>query len=159
MTPELKPCQHCGGEAVIGRLDSSDERTGYRGVSYVNCTSCGAAIKAADKADVNGWAIDGAESEATHRAIAAWNRRADLCQPKVKPTTDLIKRANDAISFVESEGFYDHAQTIRDLIVALKAAPTAEQLRGWAVEIERGKWNPDMAADVLRAAADRMEGK
>ena len=69
--------------------------------------------------------------------------------------TDLITRAeaydvncSDAIA----------ADLIRDLIAALKAAPTADELRGWAVHTEDGSYL-DALAGEMRAAADRMEGK
>jgi hypothetical protein len=69
--------------------------------------------------------------------------------------TDLITRAeaydvncSDAIA----------ADIIRDLIAALQAAPTAEQLRGWA-EVLWEKGGVNATAREMEAAADRMEGK
>ncbi len=71
--------------------------------------------------------------------------------------TDLIKRAEAVADKMDQYRIPD-AQTIRDLIAALRAAPTAEQLRGWAVHAEDGSYL-DALADDMRAAADRMEGK
>jgi len=68
--------------------------------------------------------------------------------------TDLIKRA-EACAKNCSDAIAAH--TIRDLITALQAAPTAEDLRGWGYVAESG--GESRLAMNLRAAADRMEGK
>ncbi len=61
MTPELKQCPFCGGAAMLVAPTM--------GKPYVCCDAnfCTGPKPSADD------------------AIAAWNRRADLCQPKVKP--------------------------------------------------------------------------
>jgi len=71
--------------------------------------------------------------------------------------TDLIKRAEQAAEITAID-FPQSSQTIRDLIAALQAAPTAEQLRGWA------KRNAEMDGPTpisvgLMLTANRMEGK
>jgi hypothetical protein len=73
--------------------------------------------------------------------------------------TNLIERAEGVATTLSDHNLpygqqSDAAQTIRDLIAALKAAPTAEQLRAWAVH--QADWD---CAIAMRAAADRMEGK
>jgi hypothetical protein len=87
--------------------------------------------------------------------------------------TDLIKRAErlDPILEVDFDTVLDFERNprgawmakeealllIRDLIAALQAAPTAEQLRGWAEHLANGG-RIGIAEKVL-AAADRKEGK
>jgi hypothetical protein len=80
--------------------------------------------------------------------------RADLCQPKVRPTTDLIERAKGREQFLRDRGEIKSPDLIRDLIAAIQAAPSPEQLRAWAGHMRDG-----LAAYEMRAAADRMEGK
>ncbi len=72
--------------------------------------------------------------------------------------TDPIKRGKKAANVLYSIGANTEAKVISDLIAALRAAPTAEQLRGWANHLA-GNWTRDAVILELRAAADRMEGK
>ncbi len=64
MTPELKPCPFCGAGAEFH--DVGDFHAAY----YVACTQC--------VADMGSYRTEA-------EAAIDWNRRADLCQPKVKP--------------------------------------------------------------------------
>ncbi len=73
--------------------------------------------------------------------------------------TDLIKRGKKAANVLYSMGANTEAKLIRDLIAALKAAPTAEQLRGWAHRVNALAGHSHSMADDMRAAADRVEGK
>jgi len=66
-----------------------------------------------------------------------------------EPTSDLITRAEQAAEWARD--YPQYINTIRDLIAALQAAPTAEQLRLWAVY--QADWD---CAIAMRAAADRM---
>lgn len=68
---------------------------------------------------------------------------------------DLINRAEQATEWARRYG--QHAQTIRDLIAALQAAPTPAQLREWA-DWQDHYGHVALAAQ-MRAAATRMEGE
>jgi len=72
----------------------------------------------------------------------------DKLQLRVSSGVDLGIDDDDAEFLVD---------LIRDLIAALQAAPTAEQLRGWADTL----WDAGCATacNEMEAAADRMEGK
>ncbi len=74
--PELKPCPFCGGEA--------DHSMGERGDGtpwpYIECVDCGASTEP----DV-------------------WNRRADLCQPKVKPLVWVEATGRDNPAMIEAK--------------------------------------------------------
>jgi hypothetical protein len=79
--------------------------------------------------------------------------RADLHQPK--PTSELITRAEQAAEWARD--YPQYINTIRDLITALQAAPTADQLRGWAKRCDA--FGLGKTPKAMRAVADRMEGK
>ena len=68
---------------------------------------------------------------------------------------DLIERAEAVACELDNELRDGTAQTIRDLIAALRAAPTADDLRGWANHLA-GNWTRDAVILELRRAADRM---
>ena len=72
MTDELKPCPFCGGEATV-----EFDELGNTNLVHVICTECWASGPACD---------DGTEK-------LAWDTRADLAAPKVKPL-DLPERRN-----------------------------------------------------------------
>jgi Lar family restriction alleviation protein len=87
-TPELKPCPFCGGEA---------EATNYVVEAAVSCTQCRASIvREHGQYDDTGCA----------KAIAAWNRRADLCDPmqdeRVKALVAAVKALVAALNHIDA---------------------------------------------------------
>ncbi len=84
------------------------------------------------------------------------------------PSSDLIERAklfaamedvlSDHVLPVENRPSHaSNAKLIRDLIAALQAAPTADELRGWADHLADCGMDGRTAGE-MRAAADRMDG-
>lgn len=83
MTPEqreeLKPCPFDAGAAKIVK-ENLDERFGYVNLIKIQCSTCGVAVSAHGDTSKPGYA-DNSTTEA--RAIAAWNRRAQVEAPTV----------------------------------------------------------------------------
>ena len=84
--PELKPCPFCGGEAHLSHK-TLDERYGYAMQYEVQCKNCYVGYSFQDDQNPKGgYALDGTGEP---KAIAAWNRRADIAavpaQVRVKP--------------------------------------------------------------------------
>ena len=63
--PELKPCPFCGGDADLMTPEDDNMR-----LATAMCMGC---------------YITGPEKETEAEAITAWNTRADLTKPRVKP--------------------------------------------------------------------------
>ena len=68
---KIKPCPFCGGEAFVATVEHPPENrpNGYRFHGQIMCRNC--------QASAGTTGFDLAHEEATRKAIAAWNRRAD----------------------------------------------------------------------------------
>ena len=69
MTPDLKPCPFCGGEAYLMLKDKN--------CWYVTCDSCSASSEGYIPSDVYPWSAYDAIQDAVNKAVEAWNRRAN----------------------------------------------------------------------------------
>ena len=79
--PELKPCPFCGGKAELWRAHPHPGRA-----AWISCMGkCSVLVSKEHKTDAE--------------AIAAWNTRADLCDPmqdaRVKALVDAVKAMPD----------------------------------------------------------------
>lgn len=69
---EIKPCPHCGGEAIM-YANYSKRTSSY--MIFIKCGICGSCGKTtAQKEDPE---IDDWQSNACKRALSAWNMRVD----------------------------------------------------------------------------------
>lgn len=69
---KLKPCPFCGGEAFAGTIEHPEDSRPNGGYRFHGCILC---IRCQASAGPTGF--DLTYEEATNKAIAAWNRRAE----------------------------------------------------------------------------------
>jgi len=77
MSEQLKPCPFCGGKANV-HTKGLDERFGYADMVTVKCEVCNVSFAFMDDQNPKGgYALNGT---AKPKAIAAWNRRAEVLE-------------------------------------------------------------------------------
>ena len=74
MDNELKPCPFCGGRAYLERSHRAFIDAETTKVTFVRCTVCNARSGRVNIAD---YGRTSSSIEASNKAVAAWNRRAD----------------------------------------------------------------------------------
>lgn len=88
---KIKPCPFCGGEAFVATVEHPPENgpNGYRFHGQIMCRNC--------QASAGTTGFDLTHEEATRKAIAAWNRRADHLPDATKMVSnaDRIRSMSD----------------------------------------------------------------
>jgi Lar family restriction alleviation protein len=110
--PELKPCPFCGKMAHI-RTEAGSELVGYVTTATVRCGSCGAIKSDIDSRDANGWAN---ASDASAKAITAWNTRADIAAAMVAAEREACAAMIEATAYT-SNGDTRSLQPVRPEMV------------------------------------------